>query len=206
MIDTEPDPDGPAWQYCRDGYDITSQPLYAEQDADEIRAWDGETCLLTVVRDSAGWRITTSDLRLPDDAHDRHFASPAQALDWFTAAGKDDTTTGSGPADQRIAPAGPPNAETTANHTAEPSGGTDVHIDADRVRARLAAQRQVTEAASQAIESGTLSSLSDEHLHTAAPTLDANTHAAVHDEITRRAQSAQVDAVRRDGDDAADGW
>jgi hypothetical protein len=30
----------PFWQYCRDGYDITGQ-VYAEQDADEKRFWEG---------------------------------------------------------------------------------------------------------------------------------------------------------------------
>jgi hypothetical protein len=74
------------WQYCRDGYDITSQPLYAEQDADEVRVWDGEFCLLAVVRDDGCWRIDTSDVGLPDDADDQTFRTPAAALDWLTAA------------------------------------------------------------------------------------------------------------------------
>jgi hypothetical protein len=30
----------PFWQYCRHGYDITGQ-VYAEQDADEKRLWEG---------------------------------------------------------------------------------------------------------------------------------------------------------------------
>src|SRR5215468_1939877 len=33
MSETEP----VYWQFCRDGDDITNQPLYAEQDADEVR-------------------------------------------------------------------------------------------------------------------------------------------------------------------------
>lgn len=86
------------WQYCRDGYDITSQPLYAEEDADEVRAWAGDFCAISVVRDTADprrWRINSTDDRLPDDVDDHTFASPAEALDYLTAPdGGDDTAPG----------------------------------------------------------------------------------------------------------------
>src|SRR5262245_48499905 len=77
------------WQFCRGGYDITSQPMYAEQDADEVRAWDGDFCLVAVVRDTDNpqrWRIDSTDGRLPDDANEHLFASPAEALTYLTTS------------------------------------------------------------------------------------------------------------------------
>lgn len=85
------------WQYCRDGYDITSQPLYAEDDADEVRAWDGDFCAISVVRDTDDprrWRINSTDGRLPDDVDEHTFTSPAEALDYLTTNGVDDTGPG----------------------------------------------------------------------------------------------------------------
>jgi hypothetical protein len=85
---SEPEP--LSWQYCRNGYDITSQPLYAEQDADEIRAWDGDFCAVSVVRDDDNpqhWRINSTDGWLPDDADEHTFTSPAEALDYLTMSG-----------------------------------------------------------------------------------------------------------------------
>ncbi|MEH1124791.1 hypothetical protein [Micromonospora sp. CPCC 206061] len=74
------------WQFCRNGTDITSQPLYAEDDADEARAWAPEGfCVVVLTRDDSGaWRIDTSDGRLPDDAHEQEFTRPAHVLDYLT--------------------------------------------------------------------------------------------------------------------------
>jgi hypothetical protein len=83
--DTEPGSGAPTWQFCRDGYDITAD-VYAEQDADKARVWDGEMCLLAVVRDGGWWHVDTSDLGVPDDAEEWAFRTPTAALDWFTAS------------------------------------------------------------------------------------------------------------------------
>lgn len=88
---TEPEP--LTWQYCRDGYDISSQPLYAEEDSDEVRAWDGDFCAISVVRDTDNpqqWRINSTDGRLPDDADEHTFTSPAAALEYLTAHNTED--------------------------------------------------------------------------------------------------------------------
>src|SRR5262249_28774206 len=82
------------WQFCRDGYDITSQPLYAEQDADEVRAWNGDFCVVAVVRDPAApqqWRINATDGGLPDDARRQTFSSPVDALDYLAARDESDS-------------------------------------------------------------------------------------------------------------------
>jgi hypothetical protein len=83
------------WQYCRDGYDITSQPLYAEEDADEVRAWDGEFCAVSQVRDTDDpqrWRINSTDALLPDDVDEHTFTSPAEALEYLTTRDRLDDT------------------------------------------------------------------------------------------------------------------
>jgi hypothetical protein len=66
------------WQYCRNGYDITGD-FYAEQDADRLRAWDGDFCLIEVRRTSLGWEPSGGDgdwVRLAD----RAFANRGEAL------------------------------------------------------------------------------------------------------------------------------
>lgn len=74
------------WQYCRDGYDITHE-MYAEDDADEVRAWDGahgDTCIVAVQRTPRGrWRIETSDYSVPVSAYDRRFGSPLEAVQYM---------------------------------------------------------------------------------------------------------------------------
>jgi hypothetical protein len=73
------------WQYCRNGLDITTN-FYAEQDADEVRAWDDDFCVLEVRRDGQDptrWRITGSDGRRPDQADDQLFDDPSDALGYL---------------------------------------------------------------------------------------------------------------------------
>ena len=73
------------WQYARDGHDITSQAIYAEEDADTARVWNHDFCVMEAQRDaddSGRWRITNSDGYLPDDAEEQRFDSPAAALDY----------------------------------------------------------------------------------------------------------------------------
>ena len=74
------------WQYCRDGTDITSQPLYAEHDADVARAWTPDACCaVALARDGDGrWRIDTSNTRLPDDADTQRFHRATHALEYLT--------------------------------------------------------------------------------------------------------------------------
>ena len=51
-------------QFCLDGQDITHD-MYAEVDADEVRAWDGahgEVCILAATRAGAEWDFAGSDL------------------------------------------------------------------------------------------------------------------------------------------------
>jgi hypothetical protein len=74
------------WQYCRGDDDITSD-WYAVPDADEARVWDGDVCLLAVVRDrdQDRWRIESSNCRLPDGAYDEVFATPTAALEYLAA-------------------------------------------------------------------------------------------------------------------------
>ncbi len=68
-----------SWQYCRDGYDIGGS-FYAEDDADTVRAWDGDFCLIEVTRvGDQEWMPTGGDgnwIRL--DGH--LFPTPADAL------------------------------------------------------------------------------------------------------------------------------
>ncbi|MEH1124797.1 hypothetical protein [Micromonospora sp. CPCC 206061] len=69
-------------QFCKGGYDITNQ-VYAEMDADEARAWDGDFCVVALTRDDEDpttWRIDRSDGFLPDDAHEERFTRPAAAV------------------------------------------------------------------------------------------------------------------------------
>ena len=72
------------WQYCGSGNDISDQPLYAEQDADEIRAWDDDFCMVAMVRDGKKWRIEGSDrvIDLPD--YDLRFDSPQDVMEHVT--------------------------------------------------------------------------------------------------------------------------
>lgn len=76
------------WQYCQDGQDITGQPLYAEDDADEARAWQGaHGDLLVAALERVGdrWRFTTSDMfgaALPGESVT--FADPRYALRYLT--------------------------------------------------------------------------------------------------------------------------
>jgi hypothetical protein len=53
------------WQYCRSGSDISSE-LFAEQDADTVRVWEGahgDFCLLEATRSAEDdrWRVTGGD-------------------------------------------------------------------------------------------------------------------------------------------------
>lgn len=67
------------WQYCAGDRDITTE-FYAEDDADKVRAWDNDFCLIEVTHvNGRGWVPTGGDgdwTRLADD----EFASPWDAL------------------------------------------------------------------------------------------------------------------------------
>jgi hypothetical protein len=71
------------WQHCANGYDTTDQP-YADQDADEIRAWSGahgDLCIVALSRTPRGrWRITSTDFALPVSAYTRRFREPVDAV------------------------------------------------------------------------------------------------------------------------------
>lgn len=80
------------WQYCLDGNDITGQ-MYAETDADEVRAWQGahgDTCVLAVKRTPRGrWAIDTSDtFRIPRYRLGARYVSPADALNQIASMSK----------------------------------------------------------------------------------------------------------------------
>jgi hypothetical protein len=48
-------------QFCQKGYVITGS-LYAAEDADQVRFWDGEFCLIEVVKAQDGrWDVTGGD-------------------------------------------------------------------------------------------------------------------------------------------------
>ncbi|MEV6527701.1 hypothetical protein AB0M43_37840 [Longispora sp. NPDC051575] len=74
------------WQHCAAGLTIDGDP-YAEQDADEVRAWTGDMCAVAATRTSAGrWAIDTSDVfQVSLTDHRRRFASPAEALEHLAA-------------------------------------------------------------------------------------------------------------------------
>lgn len=78
-------------QFISDGRDITNQ-MYAEVDADEVRAWDEEICLLSVknVHAEIGapgqvWEYESSDYghAYSDELLDRTFESWRDAFDAF---------------------------------------------------------------------------------------------------------------------------
>ncbi|MEV6925500.1 hypothetical protein AB0M46_13520 [Dactylosporangium sp. NPDC051485] len=76
------------WQFCRGGYDITTD-FYAEHDADEVRAWDYDFCFVAVVRDADNpqrWRIDSTDGRLPEDADTHRFGTPAEAVHYLATS------------------------------------------------------------------------------------------------------------------------
>jgi hypothetical protein len=67
------------WQYCQAGNEIIGS-LYAADDADMVRAWDDDFCLIEVTRTADGtWEPTGGDGRWVDLAEKR-FASPEEAL------------------------------------------------------------------------------------------------------------------------------
>jgi hypothetical protein len=70
-------------QYGCNGQDITSQPLYAEQDADEVTWFTVGGCRwLRLTRSPHGkWAITASDfVQLRTSDYDRRFSTPDEAL------------------------------------------------------------------------------------------------------------------------------
>ncbi len=78
------------WQYSdhTSNRDITGD-LYAEQDADRARAWDGahgDTCIVEVARTPRNrWRITSVDCstNLPASTYDRRYPTPLDALQYI---------------------------------------------------------------------------------------------------------------------------
>lgn len=70
-------------QYCAKGRDITGD-LYAEQDATQVRFWDGadgDTVILAVIRSPRDcWQIETSDGHLSHTAYRLRFRRPKEAL------------------------------------------------------------------------------------------------------------------------------
>lgn len=69
-------------QYCRGGYDITSDP-YAEQDADEVRWWtrDDEVAL-SVYRfgDHEPWFVTSALPAIPEAMLDASYSDAGSAF------------------------------------------------------------------------------------------------------------------------------
>lgn len=83
------------WQYIRGGFDISSD-LYAEDDADTIRAWseDFDYCLAEVQREPARqWRLTGGDDPRWVDLADQRFDSPSEALSALLAVRWNGTAT-----------------------------------------------------------------------------------------------------------------
>lgn len=77
------------WQFCdREGNRDITGDMNAEQDATEVRAWEGahgDICLVAMERTPRGrWRITTSDIYdIPVSGYDKRFGSPLEALEWL---------------------------------------------------------------------------------------------------------------------------
>jgi hypothetical protein len=72
------------WQYCRGDNDITGE-FHREQDADEVRAWDGDFVMVAVTRSGEKgeyWTITASDAVLPIQAYYCRMSSPEVALQY----------------------------------------------------------------------------------------------------------------------------
>jgi hypothetical protein len=48
------------WQFCQGGNDITTS-FYAEDDADMVRAWEEDFCLVEVTKVDGSWYVTGGD-------------------------------------------------------------------------------------------------------------------------------------------------
>lgn len=74
------------WQFCQGGWDITRN-FVPERDADLVRVWDGDSCVMEVSRPKIGkWAITGSDGHIKSSWYDMRFDSPEGALEFL--AGK----------------------------------------------------------------------------------------------------------------------
>lgn len=76
-------------QYIRDGLDISSDP-FAGEDADAVRVWDADTCLVAVAKNDIDlWVYAASDVghRYSDKAMARSYVSWKHAVQGFGLKG-----------------------------------------------------------------------------------------------------------------------
>ncbi len=71
------------WQHCKSGYSIDGN-MYAELDADMMRAWDGEYVIVEIERNTNDeWQILSSDGRIDLPWYDMEFRTPRDVLDFL---------------------------------------------------------------------------------------------------------------------------
>ncbi len=68
------------WQFCQGDTDITSYP-FPEQDATEVRVWDGDSLVVAFERNTNDkWNIVTSDGNVQTEWYDLDFSTPVEGL------------------------------------------------------------------------------------------------------------------------------
>ncbi|HEY6021004.1 MAG TPA: hypothetical protein VIY48_14200 [Candidatus Paceibacterota bacterium] len=71
------------WQHCQGGY-VIDDSMYAELDADMMRAWDGEYVIVEIMRTTNdGWQISGSDGPIDLPWYDMEFRTPRNVLDFL---------------------------------------------------------------------------------------------------------------------------
>lgn len=66
-------------QFCRDGWDISSEPG-CENVADEIRFWVEDDPILSLTPHDDGWWVTGSAYGIPSEMFDVTYPTPQDAL------------------------------------------------------------------------------------------------------------------------------
>lgn len=71
------------WQHCQ-GECVIDGSMYAELDADMMRAWDGEYVIVEITRTTNdGWQISGSDGFIDLPWYDMDFRTPRDVLDFL---------------------------------------------------------------------------------------------------------------------------